>query len=263
MSPASFYTHFPPPQKKNSYRHNWCLLSLELKIKMSLFVNFKLFWPHKQTNSSRAVKHHSDSDDVSKSHLPSCPVQLRVLERFHVWLCGAAKRKNAQVLNTLPIVQLQQRAETDCVESDELKKRKAEGNDECSAVRHYDKRRKLSSIWAQEVSEVDPSRHTLILKTPNTSMWITTKMQNTMTHTGSSVCLMNRHYHADESVRCLLSHLCFGNWMILHGEEGELLSTDTEEERQGDYVSACMMEINTLWSETSSAIQNSTFYPWK
>lgn len=57
---------------------------------------------------------------------------------------------------------------------------------------------------------------------------------------------MNRHHHADESVRCLLSHLCFGNYMMLYEEEGELLSTDTEEERRGDSASAFMMEINTL-----------------
>lgn len=57
---------------------------------------------------------------------------------------------------------------------------------------------------------------------------------------------MNRHHQADESVRCLLSHLCFGNQMMLYEEEGELLSTDTEEERRGDSASAFMMEINTL-----------------
>lgn len=57
---------------------------------------------------------------------------------------------------------------------------------------------------------------------------------------------MNRHHQADESVRCLLSHLCFGNYMMLYEEEGELLSTDTEEERRGDSASAFMMEINTL-----------------
>lgn len=57
---------------------------------------------------------------------------------------------------------------------------------------------------------------------------------------------MNRHHQADESVRCLLSHLCFGNYMMLYEEEGELLSTDTEEERRDDSASAFMMEINTL-----------------
>lgn len=34
--------------------------------------------------------------------------------------------------------------------------------------------------------------------------------------------------------------------MMLYEEEGELLSTDTEEERRDDSASAFMMEINTL-----------------
>lgn len=153
---------------------------------------------------------------ISKSHLPLCPAE--VLERFRVWLCGAARKTHGFWIFY-----------PSCGFNEELKQTvwnqmswisvKAEGNDECSAVRHYDKRRKLSSVCAQTVSEVDPSRHILHLYfhtvSENTGHVSVNHNRNAKKNNHDahrrSVCLMNRHHHADESVRCLLSHLCFGN----------------------------------------------------